>query len=95
MEWARQPKLEKYFLNLGHGNKARVVGHGVGLELNEPAMLAEHDCSVIHNGHTLAIDIHIMHSKEGVVKLENTVLVTPKGAKILSLSSRELLKIGG
>jgi Xaa-Pro aminopeptidase len=93
MERARQLKIEAYFLTFADGSRANLVGHGIGLELNEPPILADYDHSTIHNGYTLALEMHAMHPQQGVVKLEDTLVVSPLGAELLSLSPRELVEV--
>jgi Xaa-Pro aminopeptidase len=86
--------LSEYFLNLGGDRKSRLVGHGLGLEVNEPPFLADHENSTLQEGCVLSIEAHVMHPK-GVVKLEDVVLVTRHGAEMLTLSPRKLIEVGG
>lgn len=91
---ARRLNLSEYFLNLGGDRKSRLVGHGLGLEVNEPPFLADHENSALQEGCVLSIEAHVMHPK-GVVKLEDVVLVTRHGAEMLTLSPRKLIEVGG
>lgn len=92
-ERAEELKLENYFMSFGETQNTTFIGHGIGLECNEPPMLSRHDHSVIERGFALALDMHMLHPEEGVVKLEDTILVTDTGAEILSVSPRELVEI--
>jgi Xaa-Pro aminopeptidase len=89
---AKELNLDEYFLNLGGNNRSRLVGHGMGLELNEPPFLAGEDNTIIRKGCVISIEAHIMHPK-GVVKLEDDVLVRRHGAEIITLSPRELVEV--
>jgi len=90
---ARELGLEAYFQSVGGGKRSNFVGHGVGLEVNELPMLADNDHSTLHSGHTVALDMHMMHPEWGAVKLEDIVLITTKGVEILTMSPRELFEV--
>ena len=83
------------FLSLGNGRKSHLVGHGVGLECNEPPLLSAADESVIGSGFVLTIELHLLHPSTGAVKLEDMVLVHPNGCEILTTAPRALMEITG
>ena len=62
------------FMNFGKGQRGRLIGHGVGLELNEPPIPSVYDHSTVDDGHIIALDMHMMDEKT-VVKLEDMILV--------------------
>ena len=70
--------------------KAHFVGHGIGLELNEPPLLARKGDTVLKEGMVLAIEMHVMEPDGLTMKLEDTVHLTAQGARLLTLSPREL-----
>jgi Xaa-Pro dipeptidase len=72
------------------GAKAHFVGHGIGLELNEPPLLARHGDTVLQEGMVLAIEMHLMEPDGLTLKLEDTVHLTAQETEILTLSPREL-----
>jgi Xaa-Pro aminopeptidase len=84
-----------HFLSFGQGKRSRLIGHGVGLELNEPPILSEYDHSQIPGNCVIALDIHMMEAGLGVVKLEDMILVAESGNEILTKSPRELFEIDG
>ncbi|MGD0970174.1 MAG: M24 family metallopeptidase [Desulfobaccales bacterium] len=45
--------LGKAFMAFASKAKAHFVGHGIGLELNEPPLLARHDDTVLQKGMVL------------------------------------------
>ncbi|MGE5800425.1 MAG: M24 family metallopeptidase, partial [Syntrophaceae bacterium] len=81
------------FMSFGGGKASRILGHGIGLELNEPPILSEHDTSSIPEGCVVALDMHMMAEGGGVVKLEDMVLVGSKGNEILTRTPRQLFEI--
>lgn len=81
------------FLNFGKGRRSRLLGHGIGLELNEPPVPSEYDHSEIDEDYVIALDMHMMDESVGVVKLEDMILIKDKGNEILTKSPRHLFEI--
>jgi len=81
------------FMNFDSGAKAHFVGHGIGLELNEPPLLARHGSAVLKAGMVLAIEMHLMERDGLALKLEDTVFIAPNGVEILTSSPRELMVV--
>jgi Xaa-Pro dipeptidase len=85
--------IGNYFMNFHSGAKAHFVGHGIGLELNEPPLLARNSGAVLKAGMVLALEMHLMEPTGLALKLEDTVFLTPNGVEILTLSPRELVVV--
>jgi Xaa-Pro aminopeptidase len=81
------------FMSFGGGKASRILGHGIGLELNEPPILSEHDTSSIPEGCVVALDMHMMAEGGGVVKLEDMIHVGRGGNEILTRSPRRLFEV--
>lgn len=77
------------------GLQTRFVGHGIGLELNELPFLAEGRHGVLEEGMTFALEPKIVFPGEAAVGIENTILVTSDGYKILTSVSEEIFEIAG
>jgi len=86
--------LGEAFLGFDAQPRAHFVGHGVGLELNEPPLLVCKGQSVLQAGMVLAIEMHAMEAGGHTIKLEDTVHLTSNGVDILTLSPRELTLAG-
>ena len=69
-----------------------MIGHGVGLEVNEPPILSSYDLSEISENCVLALDMHMMDEKVGVVKLEDMILIGKKNP-FLTRSPRKHFEI--
>ncbi|MGD9031869.1 MAG: Xaa-Pro peptidase family protein [Desulfobacteraceae bacterium] len=93
IEKSKELKVSDAFLNFGKGRKSRMIGHGIGLELNEPPILSPYDDSIMSEGHVVALDMHMMDENVGVVKLEDMVLITNSGNEILTKSPRDLFEL--
>jgi Xaa-Pro dipeptidase len=81
------------FQSFGKGRASRLIGHGIGLELNEPPILSEFDSSAIPEGCVVALDMHMMTGEGGVVKLEDMILIGGEGNEILTKTPRRLFEI--
>ena len=69
----RENKLEAYFM--GTAQQARFVGHGVGLEINEPPVLTPRSKDVLEPGMAIAIEPKFVLPGIGAVGVENTYIV--------------------
>lgn len=81
------------FMNFDSGAKAHFIGHGVGLELNEPPLLARGSETVLKDGMVLALELHLMEQEGFALKLEDTLHIAPNGVEILTPSPRELMVV--
>ncbi len=93
IEKSKNLEVQDIFLSFGGGKKSRIIGHGVGLELNEPPTLADYDHSQISDGFVLALDMHMMDKSIGVVKLEDMILIADNGNKVLTKTPRHLFEL--
>jgi Xaa-Pro aminopeptidase len=61
------------------------VGHGIGLELDEPPILWPREEMRLREGMVLAIEVEVSAPAKGLMaKLEDTVVVQPDGPEILT-----------
>ncbi|MCP4537955.1 MAG: aminopeptidase P family protein [Chloroflexi bacterium] len=71
------------------------VGHGIGLEIDEPPVLWPRVKTRLQVGMVLAIEIEVSAPEQGtMIKLEDTVVVQPDGYELLTLAPRELIECG-
>jgi Xaa-Pro aminopeptidase len=69
------------------------VGHGIGLELDEPPVLWPRDETHLQAGMVLAIEIELSApAQRTMIKLEDTVVVGPDGYELLTGTPRELIE---
>jgi Xaa-Pro aminopeptidase len=90
---AEQLNVSNIFMNFGNGRISQLIGHGVGIELNEPPSIAPYERSLIPQGSVIALDIHMLEENVGVVKLEDMILVKSNGNEILNHTDRKLFEI--
>jgi Xaa-Pro aminopeptidase len=75
------------------GDQARFVGHGVGLELDEPPVLAPGSRIPLRAGQTVAVEPKFVFPGRGAVGIENTWLVTESGGERLTPLPDELMAV--
>ena len=75
------------------GLQTRFIGHGIGLELNEPPFLAQGHSYSLEQGMTFAVEPKIVFPGEGSVGVENTLVVTDDGYEILTPLTMDILEL--
>jgi len=81
-----------YAENLGGSDKDRItfVGHGVGLELDEYPFLAKGQAMPLEAGMVIAVEPKATFANVGTVGIENTFVVTARGAERITRGSDEI-----
>jgi len=75
-----------YGENFGHS-----TGHGLGLSIHEPPRLSSKDETVLKAGMVVTIEPGIYLPGWGGVRIEDTILVTEDGCRVLSKSPKDRL----
>lgn len=91
-EKAKELKVEQYFQ--GYGDmRGSYVGHGIGLELDEPPTLQLADKTELLEGMSLAVEPKLIIPEWGAVVLEDDVLITADGYEMLCTVPRQLFEV--
>jgi Xaa-Pro dipeptidase len=93
LEKAASLGRQQQFQSFGQGRRSRLIGHGIGLELNEPPIPSEYDVSPVEENYVIALDLHMLDEALGVVKLEDMILIGKEGNEILTKSPRVLFEL--
>jgi Xaa-Pro dipeptidase len=93
LDKAKELGEEERFLSFGPGRGSRLVGHGIGLDVNEPPVLASWGHTPLEPRTVLAVEIHLADADGRVVKLEDMVLVTNDGQEVLTVFPTGLCRI--
>jgi Xaa-Pro aminopeptidase len=80
------------FMGLGT-EKVKFVGHGVGLELDEPPFLAPKMEQRLEPGMVVAVEPKVALPGVGVIGVEDTLVIRETGPEILTDCSREFIII--
>nr|WP_297506151.1 Xaa-Pro dipeptidase PepQ [Thermococcus sp.] len=67
------------------------TGHGVGLEIHEWPRVSQQDETVLKPGMVITVEPGIYIPKFGGVRIEDTIVITEKGARRLTKTERELI----
>lgn len=89
---AAEMGVQEQFLKFTGDSHCRLIGHGVGIEVNEPPVLIANNRATIPDNAVLAIEMHMLDKRAGVVKIEDTVLISSAGNEILTKASRDLIE---
>jgi len=86
--------MDPFFMRLGViRKKVFLIGHGVGLELNEPPILSQNSKETIEEGMIFTLELEMTDGPKEVVKLEDTVLMTSEGIELLTFTPRDLHEV--
>lgn len=78
----------------GYGSEqAKFVGHGIGLEVDEPPVLARGFDSPMLENMVFALEPKFVFPGLGMVGIENTWFVNPRGAEKITVFPDELIQI--
>jgi Xaa-Pro aminopeptidase len=69
------------------------TGHGIGLEIHEDPRLARGQKGLLETGNVITLEPGVYVEGVGGIRIEDDVLVTPRGAEVLTTASREFLEI--
>jgi Xaa-Pro aminopeptidase len=88
---AAKTKYGEYFM--GCEEKGKFIGHGLGLELDEPPIIGPGDPTIIRENMTLAVEINTIIPGFGAIKVEDSIVVTSDGVELLSKTKRRLYEV--
>lgn len=91
MEMVAQNNLEAYFM--GTKQQAKFVGHGVGLEINEPPVLTPRSKEILEPNIVFALEPKFVIPEVGAVGIENTYLVTEDGLEKLTIFEENIIEL--
>jgi Xaa-Pro aminopeptidase len=89
---AEKTGLGEQFMGYGEG-RARFVGHGLGLEIDEYPILTPRFNQRLEPGMAIALEPMFAFPGKGIVGLEDDYLVTDIGVERLTLTEQTLIKL--
>jgi Xaa-Pro aminopeptidase len=93
LERSKKLNISDAFLYLPNGTQSKFIGHGIGLEINEPPFISSWEKSELSENSVIALEIHLMNKSLGVFKLEDTIRIGSDGNEILTVSPRKLIEV--
>lgn len=91
-EIVRESPFHGNFMGYGD-NRARFVGHGVGLELDELPVLTAKSDVILKEGMVIAVEPKFFFGDRGGVGIENTWVVTKDGCRNLTADDDEIVSV--
>ena len=87
--------VRDYITSRGYGeNYVHGLGHGIGLEIHEMPNINKRGQNVIlQPGMTFTVEPGIYIPGKGGVRIEDTVVLTDEGAKVLTGVKKQLMEI--
>ncbi len=89
MEMVVENNMEEYFM--GTTQQAKFIGHGVGLEINEPPVFAPRSREVLQKGMAIALEPKFVLPGIGAVGIENTYFVTQTGLEKVTICEEKII----
>ena len=80
-----------YFM--GVGQKAKFIGHGIGLEINEAPVIAPRIRQELEPGMVFALEPKIVLPRVGPLGIENSWVVTSDGLEKLTAAPEEIIEL--
>jgi Xaa-Pro aminopeptidase len=81
-----------FFQRMVGGGKIHYIGHGIGLELNEPPLVAARNRDPILAGTVLALEMHLLQEDAFALKMEEMLLIGEKENAFMIQTPRALLE---
>ncbi|MDR1810233.1 MAG: Xaa-Pro peptidase family protein [Prevotella sp.] len=91
MRIVKRNRLEAYFM--GTRQQAKFVGHGVGLEINEPPVLAPRSNELLEANVVFALEPKFVIPGVGAVGIENTYAVTETGVEKITVFEENIIEL--
>jgi len=91
LEWAEKSGLAANYM--GTGWQAKFVGHGIGLEINEPPVLMSRSNDSLQPGMVVAFEPKFVLPNIGAVGIENSYLVTDSSIEKLTVLEEEIIDL--
>ena len=91
MEMVKENNLEPYFM--GTDLQAKFIGHGVGLEINEPPVLTPRSKEILTKNTIFALEPKFVIPNVGAVGVENTFLVTENGLEKITQLEENIIEL--
>lgn len=91
MESVKKNGLDSYFM--GTKQQAKFIGHGVGLEINEPPVLTPRSKEILEPNIVFALEPKFVIPQVGAVGNENTLLVTEHGVEKITVFDENIIEL--
>jgi Xaa-Pro aminopeptidase len=80
---------------MGTRQQAKFVGHGIGLQINEPPVLTPRSEEALQPNMVFALEPKFVIPGVGAVGIENSFLVTETGLEKITLFEEDIIPMPG
>lgn len=91
LDLVKANKLDAYFM--GTNLQAKFIGHGVGIEINEPPVLTPRSKEILTKNTIFALEPKFVIPSVGAVGIENTFLVTDHGLEKITQFEENIIEL--
>ncbi|MGI6074256.1 MAG: M24 family metallopeptidase [Fermentimonas sp.] len=91
IEICEENNLSAYFM--GTNQQAKFIGHGLGLEINEPPVISSRSIDKLIEGMTIALEPKFVLPNIGPVGIENTYIVKKNGLEKITIFEENLIAL--
>jgi len=88
-EMVKEHNMEAYFM--GTTQQAKFIGHGVGLEINEPPVFTSRSKEILLQGMAIALEPKFVLPGIGPVGIENSYIVHEEGLEKITLCEETMI----
>ena len=88
-EMVQAKGMQRYFM--GTSQQAKFIGHGVGLEINEPPVMTPRSKEILVSGMAIALEPKFVLPGIGPVGIENSYIVRENGLEKITLCDESLM----
>ena len=88
-EMVQEKGMQSYFM--GTTQQAKFIGHGVGLEINEPPVLTSRSKEILLTGMAIAVEPKFVLPGIGPVGIENTYIIHENRMENITLCEEEII----
>ena len=82
-----------FFQRMVGGGKLHYIGHGVGMEINEPPLVTARNGDPILAGTVLALEMHLLQEDAFALKMEDMLLIGEEENVFMTRTPRTLLEV--
>lgn len=91
MKIVEEEELKEFFM--GHRSQVGFIGHGIGIELNEPPVVMAKSRDILQENMTLALEPKFVIPGVGAVGVENSYIVSPDGLVNITVFPEEIKEL--
>jgi Xaa-Pro aminopeptidase len=85
--------IGNFFQRMVSGGKLHYIGHGVGMEINEPPLVTARNGDPILAGTVLALEMHLLQENAFALKMEDMLLIGEEENAFMTRTPRTLLEV--